>query len=169
MKKPIYLSMIMAIVFTALVAVGSASADGAKTFIWTNKQGVAINGYDPVAYFTDGKPAKGVPDYKTEWQGATWQFTSAAHRDLFAAAPEKYAPQYGGWCAFGVADGHAAETEPEKAWKIFNNKLYLNWDPDIAVKWQKDIPGYLQKSEANWQSVKAGILDGSGKIYRHDE
>src|SRR3954452_12028082 len=78
--------------------------------------GAAIDGYDPVAYFTDSKPVKGNPQFNYTWQGAKWQFASASHRDAFAKSPERYAPQYGGYCAYGVGEGHTVSIDPE-AWK----------------------------------------------------
>ena len=90
--------------------------------------GVAIDGTDPVAYFTDGRPAQGSSDFEHEWMGATWRFVSAAHRDLFAADPAKYAPQYGGYCAWAVSQGYTAKIDPA-AWKIVDGKLYLNYSP----------------------------------------
>lgn len=164
MARSLYRIKMLFIVFLSLYA-SDLNADGVKTFIFTDEAGVAIRGYDPVAFFTDGKAVKGVADFKTEWSGATWYFADAMHRDLFIASPEKYAPQYGGWCAYGASRGYAAKTEPDQAWSIVQGKLYLNWDKDIADKWKADIPGYLKKSEANWPAVKAGLYDGTTKIY----
>jgi YHS domain-containing protein len=144
---------------------GQAWAGGKTSYIYTDESGIAIKGYDTVAFFLDGKPTKGVMDFKTEWNGATWYFASAEHRDLFIASPEKYAPQYGGWCAYGASRGYAAKTEPDQAWTIHDGKLYLNWDTKVSEKWKQDIPGYLQKSEANWSVIKAGLFDGTTKIF----
>jgi YHS domain-containing protein len=140
----------------------SAQADGAVN---VDKSGVAIQGYDPVSYF-DGAPLKGTAEYAAEWQGATWHFASAANRDAFTAEPEKYAPRYGGWCAYGAAKGYAAETDPETAWTLHDGKLYLNWDAAVKRDWSEDIPGYLAQSEANWPDIEAGLADGTAKIYR---
>jgi YHS domain-containing protein len=112
----------------------------------------AIRGYDPVAYFTDGKPVKGKTQFTHQWKGATWRFASAANRDRFAAAPEKYAPQYGGYCAFGVASGYAVKTEPD-AWSVVEGRLYLNYDRNVQASWVKDTPGYIRKADANWPAV----------------
>ena len=102
--------------------------------------GNAIKGYDVVAYFTDGKPVEGSGDHEFEWNGATWRFASAQHRNLFAKDPAKYAPQYGGFCAFGVSRGYAVGIDPA-AWKIVDGKLYLNYNRDVQTEWVKDIPG----------------------------
>jgi len=114
--------------------------------------GVAIEGYDPVAYFTDGKPVEGKKEHSFEWMDATWRFASAEHRDLFAADPEKYAPQYGGYCAWAVANGYTASIDPD-AWKIWDGKLYLNYDKDVQQKWAQDIPGNVAKGDANWPGI----------------
>ena len=117
--------------------------------------GVAIDGWDPVAYFTDGKPVEGSREFVHEWNGAIWRFASAAHRDLFAQAPEKYAPQYGGYCAWAVSQGYTADIDPE-AWKIQDGRLYLNYSLDVQKKWAADIPGNVAKGDANWPKLLAG-------------
>ncbi len=114
--------------------------------------GVAIKGYDPVAYFTDAKPVPGVADFSFEWNGATWRFASAAHRDTFKAAAEKYAPQYGGYCAWAVSQGYTAGIDPA-AWKIVNEKLYLNYSRDIQKKWEGDVPGNIAKADVSWPKL----------------
>ncbi len=115
--------------------------------------GVAIKGYDPVAYFTDGKPAKGDSKFSYEWNGATWHFASAKHRDLFKASPDKYAPQFGGYCAWAVSQNYTANSDPENAWKIVNGKLYLNYNRDVQKKWEGDVPGNIAKGETNWPKI----------------
>ena len=124
----------------------AAAAQKAEVF---SDGGAAIRGYDPVAYFTEGKPVKGKAEFTHQWKGATWRFASAANRERFAAAPEKYAPQYGGYCAYGVAGGYTVKTEPD-AWSVVDGKLYLNYDRSVQASWVKDIPGYIRKANANW-------------------
>lgn len=114
--------------------------------------GVAINGYDPVAYFTDKKPAAGREDITTAWKGATWRFATEENKAAFLAEPEKYAPQYGGYCAFAVAHGATASTVPE-AFTITNGKLYLNFSTSVRETWSSDIPGNVKKADANWPKV----------------
>ena len=114
--------------------------------------GVAIKGYDPVAYFTDAKPVKGESNQSFEWMGATWRFANAARRESFKAAPEKYAPQYGGFCAWAVSQGYTAGIDPV-AWKIVNGKLYLNYSLEIQKKWEGDVPGNIAKADANWPQL----------------
>jgi YHS domain-containing protein len=120
--------------------------------------GVAIDGYDPVAYFAEGKPVEGSSDFEYEWMGATWRFASAADRDQFAADPEKYAPQYGGYCAYAVSQGATADIDPD-AWHIEDGKLYLNLNKKVQSIWLKDIPGYITKANANWPKVKADLAN----------
>ena len=117
--------------------------------------GVAIEGYDPVAYFTESRPVEGRKQWSHEWNGATWRFASAANRDLFAKEPERYAPQYGGYCAWAVANGYTAGIEPE-AWAIRDGKLYLNYDLEIREKWMADVSGHIAKADANWPKLLAG-------------
>lgn len=114
--------------------------------------GVAIKGYDPVAYFTDGRPVKGDSEFEHEYLDATWRFASAAHRDVFARDPMKYMPQYGGYCAYGVSKGYAVGIDPE-AWKIVGGKLYLNYNHDVQKMWLEDVPGRVKKADENWPKI----------------
>ena len=116
--------------------------------------GVAIKGTDPVAYFTESSVVQGTSEYAYEWSGAVWHFSSAEHRDLFAANPEQYAPQYGGYCAWAVSQGYTAPIDPE-AWKIVDGKLYLNYDKRIQARWEKDIPGNIAKANENWPNIQS--------------
>jgi hypothetical protein len=116
--------------------------------------GVAIDGYDPVAYFTDGRPIQGDKRFTFDWSGATWRFASAAHRDLFAMEPLKYAPRYGGYCAWAVAQGKTADVDPE-AWTIRSGKLYLNYDLEIRAQWLVDPDGNIARADANWPKLLA--------------
>src|SRR5262245_43490248 len=100
-------------------------------------RGLAIQGYDVVAYFTDGRPVRGTEAFTHRWQNAEWRFTSAEHRDAFAASPERYAPQYGGFCAYGVAQGYRVDIDPE-AWRIVDGRLYLNYSQSVNRTWLND-------------------------------
>jgi YHS domain-containing protein len=133
---------------------GVAAAAGAQKAEVFSDGGAAIRGYDPVAYFTDAKPVQGKAQFTHRWNGATWRFASAANRDAFAAAPEKYAPQYGGYCAYGVASGYAVKTEPD-AWSVVDGKLYLNYDRGVQATWAKDPAAYIRKADANWPKALA--------------
>jgi YHS domain-containing protein len=116
-------------------------------------QGVAIHGYDPVAYFADGKPVKGSAEFSHKVGDATYYFASARHRDRFAKAPEKYAPQFGGYCAMGTAMGKKLDVDPQ-AWRIVDGKLYLNLDKDVQKKWLSDVPGHLKQANAKWAEIR---------------
>jgi YHS domain-containing protein len=118
------------------------------------KDGVALRGYDPVAYFSDGKPAKGSAQHKAEHKGSTFHFASKANQEAFIANPVKYAPQYGGYCAFGVSGGYKAAIDPA-AFTVVDGKLYLNYNRDVQKKWSADIPGHVAKANKNWPSVSA--------------
>lgn len=118
----------------------------------TNKDGVALHGYDPVAYFTAGVPTKGQATFSTSWNGATFHFASASNRDAFVAKPEAYAPQYGGYCAMGVAGGAKFDIDPT-AWRVENGRLYLNKDPRTQKVWLRDVPGNIVKADSKWPTV----------------
>lgn len=138
-----------ALIASVLLAFSSAYAVPSVN----NAPGVTLKGYDTVGYFTQGKPVKGSKQYEYEWMGAKWHFSSAENRDLFAKNPEKYAPQYGGYCAYAVSQGVTADIDPE-AWKIVNGKLYLNLSQSVAKIWSKDIPGYIAKADKNWPTLR---------------
>lgn len=116
--------------------------------------GVAIRGYDPVAYFRQGGPRQGLPEHAARHDGATWYFASAANRALFLADPERYKPAYGGFCAYGTSRGYLVKIEPE-AWSIVEGRLYLNYDLDVRATWSKDTKTYLARSERNWKHLTA--------------
>ncbi len=136
----------------ALVAGASLAAEPVKPLVFQTEEGVAILGYDPVAYFTEGAPTKGDPAYTAEYDGATWYFANAANRDRFLAEPKTYAPAYGGWCAYGMAQGGKVPIDPA-AWKIVDGTLYLNVNRKVQGWWQADIPGFIAKADANWAGL----------------
>ena len=114
---------------------------------------VAIKGYDTVAYFKDGKAVKGNASFTFPWHGMIWHFSSKENRDLFAKSPEKYAPQYDGYCAWALTEARLAITDPE-VWKIVNGKLYLNCSQAAYEKWSRDIPGHIKKADEIWPKLK---------------
>ncbi len=116
------------------------------------RAGVAIKGYDAVAYFTQKAPVKGKAEFAHQWNGAEWRFASQEHLDKFKANPEQYAPQYGGYCAWAVAKNSTASIDPE-AWRVVDGKLYLNYSKRIQKKWEKDIPGNIEKADGNWPKL----------------
>jgi hypothetical protein len=117
-----------------------------------SRNGIATDGTDPTGYFTEGAPVAGDPAITLDWQGATWRFASAESRAMFEADPDRYAPRYGGYCAWAVAEGYTAPTMPE-AWKIVDDRLYLNFSRRIQRRWEQDIPGNIARAEANWPGV----------------
>ena len=125
---------------------------GAYAGTYFEKGGAAIDGYDPVAYFKENKPVKGSDSFTATHGGSTFRFSSAANRDAFVADPQKYAPQYGGFCAYAVANGYKAKIEPD-AFTIVDDKLYLNYDQSVQRRWRRDIPGYIRKGDRNWPAI----------------
>lgn len=116
------------------------------------ERGLAIRAYDPVAYFNQGKPVKGKKDFEYRYMGATWRFVNAENKDAFMKDPDQYAPQYGGYCAFGMSHGYAAPIDP-KAWSVVEGKLYLNYSLDVWREWNKNIPGFIAKADQNWPKI----------------
>ena len=133
---------VAALLFATPVLAEKLNADG----------GVAVRGTDVVAYFTDGKPVAGSPQFSHRWNGAEWHFASAANRDAFAADPQKYAPQYGGFCAWAVANNYTAPIDPA-AWHIVDGKLYLNYSRVVQLRWRLDTAGNITKADANWPQL----------------
>ncbi|AYB30492.1 YHS domain-containing (seleno)protein [Chryseolinea soli] len=127
-----------------------APAFGQEVF---SKSEAAIQGYDPVAYFKEAKPVEGKKEFSYTWKESTWLFSSAQNLNDFKANPEKFAPQFGGYCAYGMSQGHKASTSPD-AWTIIDDKLYLNYNKDVLVLWRKDPAGYITKANTNWPTVK---------------
>ncbi|NBP71565.1 MAG: YHS domain-containing protein [Cytophagia bacterium] len=123
-----------------------------KGKVFTTSNG-AIDGYDVVAYFTEAKPLKGNQQYSHQWEGATWYFTSAKHRDLFKADPKKYAPAFGGFCAYGVSQGYKVKVEAD-AWDIVDGILYLNYNTEVQKSWKTDKAGYIAKAKSSWTNIK---------------
>jgi YHS domain-containing protein len=123
-----------------------------KNSVFGGRSDSAINGYDTVAYFTAGKPVMGKDAFVAEWMGAKWKFASQANLELFKGNPEKYAPQYGGYCAFGVAQGYLVKVEPDQ-FTVLDGKLYLNYDADVQAKWRQDPLGYIKAADAKFPAL----------------
>jgi hypothetical protein len=153
-SMPILAGVVLALLVALAIQARPASADGVVNSSFLG--GVAIEGTDPVAYFTEGRPVEGSNDYEHQWMDATWRFASSENRDAFAAEPERYAPQYGGWCAWAVAHGYTAKIDPE-AWSIIDGRLFLNYSKDVQSQWAEDIPGYVAKGDANWPKLEAEL------------
>lgn len=116
--------------------------------------GLAIRGYDPVAYFRDGGPRLGKKEFSVNHGGATWRFRSAEHKALFEADPERYLPAFGGFCAYGASRGYLVKIEPE-AWSIVNGRLYLNYDLSVRKTWLRDTAAYIARADRKWPTLHA--------------
>ncbi|MEX0318939.1 MAG: YHS domain-containing (seleno)protein [Ruegeria sp.] len=136
----------------ALSVALATSALAAGVEINASSTGLALQGYDPVAYFTEGEPTKGNWKITTLHNDAMYRFASEENKAAFEANPEAYLPEYGGYCAFGAAMGFKFDGDPN-IWKIVDNKLYLNISPDIQQRWEGDIPGLIEKASANWEDI----------------
>ncbi len=112
-----------------------------------------INGFDAVAYFTEGKPVRGSGHHVAVFDGVTYLFASEDNKKKFEANPAKYVPAYGGYCAFGVSVGKKFVADPE-VWKIVDGKIYLTLDTEIQSQWEKDVPGRIRTAETNWPRIK---------------
>lgn len=134
----------------ALLLAGTAHASGPVHTGWFSD--VAVDGYDVVAYFTRGKPVEGSAEYSTEWNGAEWHFANAGHLECFQENPERYAPAYGGYCAYAVAEGDTAAGDPTH-WTIHDGRLYLNYNDEIQARWEADRGAYIAAADDNWPEV----------------
>jgi hypothetical protein len=128
-----------------------ATSVNAGTLQYSTDKG-AIDGYDVVSYFSDGRAERGKPDITTEWNGAKWHFTTREHRDAFLTDPQKYAPQYGGYCALGMAHGGDVPTDPE-AWSIVDGKLYLNMMTEVRTTWLYSPDKLIERADKKWQAM----------------
>lgn len=128
---------------------------GGSFFSDPDRTDVAIKGTDTVAYFTQNKAVPGKDAFMTTWKGAKWKFSTQQNLDLFKANPEKYAPQYGGYCAYGVAKENLVKIEPDQ-FTILDGKLYLNYDSDIQAKWKKDTKAYIKTADEKFNSLIKG-------------
>ncbi|MGL4439853.1 MAG: YHS domain-containing (seleno)protein [Bosea sp. (in: a-proteobacteria)] len=116
-------------------------------------RGVGAGGYDVVAYFSAGRPVAGSAQITHPWNGAVWRFSNMANRDAFAAAPERYAPAYGGHCSWAAAQGYKAKGDPNN-WKIVGGRLFLNYNADVQKTWETNIPGFIASADSNWPGLR---------------
>ncbi len=130
----------------------ATSSIAAGVEINASSTGLALQGYDPVAYFTLGEPTPGNWTITATHDDATYRFATEEHRAAFEADPEAYLPQYGGYCAFGAAMGFKFDGDPNQ-WRIVDGELYLNISADIQERWLTDIPGYVERADANWPEI----------------
>ena len=134
----------------ALFSIVQAKAQQSEIFATGGK---AIKGYDAVAFFKQSKAIKGADSLSYQWKGAYWLFASQDDMDAFKAAPEKYAPQYGGYCAYGTAQGHKAPTQTD-TWTVVNEKLYFNYNAKVKEIWVKDQANFIQTADLKWPDLK---------------
>lgn len=132
---------------------GLAWAQAAKGPVNVDVGGVAMKGHDPVAYFKDGRAVEGQSTITATHDQATYRFATTANRDAFIANPAAYLPQYGGYCAFGVASGYKVDVDP-KVWRVVDGKLYLNFNRSVGERWSADIPGYVKKADDAWPGLR---------------
>lgn len=162
------MSALCALTLTFGAVAAKAESDGYEDqVVNSTSRGVAIDGFDPVAYFTAGEATKGDPTIRASHQGRTWLFASEENRDLFTADPVAYAPQNNGWCTWAVAHEYAAESDFIDGWFIDDGKLYMTWSAEVKEKFLKDKDNLLQQSASNWDKVHDGLQDGSGKFFTH--
>ena len=135
-----------------MVSVVAAAATAHAQKVNTGSVGLAVKGYDVVAYVSQGKPVEGSAQFEHRIGGSTYRFASAANRDAFAREPERYLPQFGGFCAYAVSRGYTAGIDP-LAWRIVEGKVYLNYSRSAQAKWEEDVPGNITKGHANWPAL----------------
>jgi YHS domain-containing protein len=147
----------LALLLLSISITGSVLAGG-KALLNVDKNNIAIQGYDPVAFFTDNKPVKGNPEFKSTYSGATYHFASAEHKNLFDKEPAKYEPAFGGYCAYGASRNKIVEIDPE-AFQIVDGHLLLQYSKSVRADFNKDTQGNLAKANANWP----GLVEKKGK------
>ncbi len=145
-----YLKLVLVLV-SSVWALNALALDPVYTSTFSNN---AIKGYDTVAYFTQGKPVEGDKRYSTEYKQAKWLFSSQENLDLFVSDPEKYTPQYGGYCAYAVSQNTTASIKPE-LFTIYDGKLYLNYNNSINEKWSANKENFIKEADANWSGLLA--------------
>jgi YHS domain-containing protein len=141
----------LAVLLAAIVVAPEARAASPETY--TPSSGLALGGHDTVAYFTEGRPVEGAARFETSWKGARWRFASQQNLDMFRAAPERYAPQYGGYCAWAVGARNYLAPGNAQYWRIVDGKLYLNYDASVQRNWLRDVPGFIAAADRNWPAI----------------
>lgn len=141
-----------ALCLIAIVAVAARVLADSRPAVNTSPGQLALRGHDAVAYTTEGRPVQGSTGFEYRWNGARWKFSTAANRDMFAKDPVRYAPEFGGYCAYAVSRGYTAAGDPN-AWRIVDGRLYLNYSKRVQALWEEDIPGNIAKGKRNWPGV----------------
>ena len=147
--KSISLMLLLSFAGFPIASVQAAELDSIYTGVFNN---LAIDGYDTVAYFSEGKPVEGKKEFSTEYMGAQWRFSSAENLAKFKADPTAFAPQYGGYCAYAVSQGGTASAEPD-LWTIHEGKLYLNYSRSVNQTWKADMESYIEQADQNWPEL----------------
>ena len=138
---------------TVAVLVAATFAFARQTPAWNgDRTRLAVHGYDVVAYVTDGAAVRGRAEFEYQWQNLVWRFATAAHRDEFSRTPDRFAPQFGGYCAWAVSRGYTADVDPH-AWRIVDGKLYLNYSKRVQRMWEQDVAANIEKGRNNWPGV----------------
>ena len=146
-------SLISVFLFAGLVT--PLIAGDPQKMVATGPDGVAIKGYDTVAYFTENRPMKGSPEFAHSWRDTKWYFANAEHHSLFVSDPDRYAPQFGGFCANGMTKGVAVAADPE-AWTIVDGKLYIKFNEGARDRWRKDKANKIEQANKNWADLQTG-------------
>jgi YHS domain-containing protein len=147
--KNVGLVVVAALLSTAASSIAAESPQAVNR----DRSGLALDGYDPVAYVVDGRPVRGRTDLEYVWMGTRYRFATEANRDRFAKAPEAFVPQYGGFCAYAVSRGYTAPIDPA-AWTVVDGKLYLNYSTRVQRTWAEDVPGNIKRADANWPALR---------------
>jgi hypothetical protein len=140
------------IVAAGILLLPLAAHTRSKAELNVDSRALAVKGFDVVAYAMEGAAVRGRPEFEHRWKGVVWRFASAVHRDQFERDPARYAPQFGGYCAWAVSRGYTADIDPE-AWKMVDGKLYLNYSRRVQKMWEEDLAGNIATAAANWPGV----------------
>ncbi len=143
-------AVFLAFLFAMTISFSVSAGDKVYTGLFSDK---AVSGYDPVSFFTAERPEKGREEFTYRYQEALWLFQSEENRRLFIENPEKYAPRYGGFCAWAVAAKNARAPGNPKYWRVVDGKLYLNYSKSVQAKWLEDVPGYIERADRNWPTL----------------
>jgi hypothetical protein len=147
----IRVSRVLAVIIVVVLSLSGAHASAAKPE-WYLARNLALSGYDAVAYFTESRAVRGDARFELVWNGVRWRFASLEHRDRFRAEPGRYAPRFGGYCAWAVSNGYTASGDPN-AWSVVDGRLYLNYSPAVRRTWEQDKAGNIARGTANWPGV----------------
>ena len=158
-RVPQTVAIVAATMLSACAATPGRISQQAPVDELDNDHGLVLRGYDSVAYFLDGRPIEGEPAINYRWHGATWRFASTEHRNAFAADPTRYAPQFGGYCAYAVSRGTTADGDPQQ-WAVADGKLYVNNNALAMTLWNRDRAGNIQAGVINWPLISKRPLPG---------